>query len=121
MVGEYNKVIGYKRANWTLAAFFRIGYLFETFSKALLNAPCPPEVKKLGPEACDLYREQIEQKVSSVDEEAVKRYDTTLSKAGELGVPNEWTKQARDCAHNYKPDRFPLIKDEHIELQMENP
>jgi tetratricopeptide (TPR) repeat protein len=121
MVTEYNKVIAYKRANWMLASYFRIGYMFETFSKALLNAPCPPEVKKLGPEACDVYREQIEQQVASVDEEAVKRYDVTLSKAGELGVSNEYTRMARDRAHNYKPDRFPLIKDEHIEQQMESP
>ncbi len=78
-VAEYNKILQYKRANWTLAAYFRTGYLFETFSKALLGAPCPPEVKKLGPEGCDLYREQIEQAVASVDEEAVKRYGVTLA------------------------------------------
>ena len=43
------------RATWTLAAYFRTGYLYETFSKALLDAPCPPEVKRLGAGACDIY------------------------------------------------------------------
>ncbi len=118
MVDEYNKVIGYRRANWTLAAYFRIGYVYETFSKALLGAPCPPEVKKLGPEGCDIYREQIEQAVSSVDEEAVKRYGVTLQKAGELGVSNEWTRLARVRANQYKPDVFPMTKDEHIEMEL---
>lgn len=117
LVDEYNKVIAYRRANWTLAAYFRIGYLYETFSKALLAAPCPPEVKKLGPEGCDIYREQIEQAVASVDEEAVKRYGVTLQKAGELGVSNEWTRLARIRANQYKPDVFPMTKDEHIEME----
>ncbi len=117
LVDEYNKVIGYRRANWTLAAYFRIGYLYETFSKALLAAPCPPEIKKLGPEGCDIYREQIEQAVASVDEEAVKRYGVTLQKAGELGVSNEWTRLARIRANQYKPDVFPMTKDEIIEME----
>jgi tetratricopeptide (TPR) repeat protein len=121
LVAEYSKVINFRRASWTLAAYFRTGYLFETFSKALLAAPCPPEVKKLGPEACDIYRDQIEQTVAGVDEEAVKRYGVTLQKAGELGVSNEWTRLARTRANAYKPDVFPMVKDEHIDTQMENP
>ena len=118
-VAEYNKVLTFKRASWTLAAYFRTGYMYETFSKALLAAPCPPEVKKLGPEGCDVYREQIEQAVSQVDDEAVKRYGTTLEQAGKLGVSNEWTRLARLRANQYKPDLFPLVKDERI--QMETP
>ncbi|HEU5478226.1 MAG TPA: hypothetical protein VFU90_00260, partial [Candidatus Tumulicola sp.] len=120
-VGEYNKVMSFRRANWTLAAYFRTGYLYETFSKALLNAPCPPEVKRLGADACDIYRDQIEQTVAGVDEEAVKRYGVTLQKAGEFGVSNEWTKLARTRANAYKPDVFPMTKDERIDMQLESP
>ncbi len=121
MVTEYNKVIGFRRATWTLAAYFRIGYLYETFSKALLAAPCPPEIKRLGADACDIYRDQIEQAVAGVDEEAVKRYGVTLQKAGELGVSNEWTRLARTRANAYKPDVFPMVKDERIDMQLESP
>ncbi|HEX4462506.1 MAG TPA: tetratricopeptide repeat protein, partial [Polyangia bacterium] len=121
LVADYNKVIGFRRASWTLAAYFRTGYIYETFSKALLGAPCPPEVKKLGAEGCDIYRDQIEQTVAGVDEEAVKRYGVTLQKAGELGVSNSWTRLARTRANAYKPEVFPMVKDEHIDMQMENP
>lgn len=121
LVADYNKVISFKRATWTLAAYFRTGYLFETFSKALLAAPCPPEVKRLGADACDIYRDQIEQTVAGVDDEAVKRYGVTLQKAGELGVSNEWTKLARTRANAYKPDVFPMTKDERIDMQLESP
>ena len=121
LVTEYNKVIGFRRATWTLAAYFRTGFLYETFSKALLAAPCPPEVKRLGADACDIYRDQIEQAVAGVDDEAVKRYGVTLQKAGELGVSNEWTRLARTRANAYKPDVFPMVKDERIDMQLETP
>jgi hypothetical protein len=44
-----------------------------------------------------------------------------LQKAGELGVSNEWTKLARLRANAYKPDVFRLVKDERVDMQMENP
>ena len=47
MVAEYNKVIAYRRATWTLAAYFRTGYLYETFSKALLGAPARPKSSRV--------------------------------------------------------------------------
>ncbi|MDW8280729.1 MAG: tetratricopeptide repeat protein [Myxococcales bacterium] len=119
LVAEYNKVLAYKRANWTLAAYFRTGYLFEVYAKALLNAPCPPEVKRLGVEACDVYRNQIEEKVSSVEDEAVKRYEITLEQAGKLGVANEWTRLARQKANAYRPEKFPLVKDERVDMQLD--
>jgi tetratricopeptide (TPR) repeat protein len=129
MVTEYNKVIGYKRATWTLAAYFRIGFVYEFLSKALaatLQLPCPAEIKKkFKQEGCDVYAEQlqkqIEEIVSGVDEEVIKRYGVTLEQAGKLGVSNEWTKLARLRANAYSPDKFPMTKDEHIDFQMENP
>ena len=128
MVAEYNKVITFKRATWTLAAYFRIGFVYEFLSKALvatMQLPCPPEIKKkFKQEGCDVYaqelQKQIEEIVSGVDEEAVKRYGVTLEQAGKLGVSNEWTKLARTRANAYKPDQFPMTKDEHIDMQMES-
>ncbi len=120
LIVEYGKILAYKRASWTLGAYFRTGYLAEAYSKALLGAPCPDEVKRLGGDSCDQYREGIEKQVSEYDDEAVKRYGVTLTEAGKLGVSNEWTKLARIRANAYKPDEFPLVKDERVDLQLEN-
>lgn len=117
-VVEYDKVLGYKRANWTLAAYFRMGYVFELYGKALLAAPCPPEVKRLGAEACDLYRTKIEENVAGIEDKAVARYVVTLEQAGRLGVANTWTKLARTRANAYRPEQFPLSKDEHVAQQL---
>ena len=117
-VTEYDKVLGYKRANWTLAAYFRMGFVFELYAKALLGAPCPPEVKRLGAEACDMYRTKIEESVSGIEEKAVARYVVTIEQAGRLGVANTWTKLARTRANAYRPEQFPLVKDEHVAQQL---
>ena len=59
--------------------------------------------------------------MASVDEEVVKRYRTTLEQAAKFGVSNEWTRLARQKANAYKPDEFPMIKDERVDFQMESP
>lgn len=117
----YESVLTYRRATWALAAYFRQAYIRELFSRALLGAPCPPEVKKLGEDACDVYTQQIEQLVSGVDDQALKRYRATLEQAARLGVSNDWTRLARQKANAYNPTEFPLVKDEKIEMQLEDP
>ena len=81
-------------------------------------APCPPEVKRLGAEACDLYRTKIEESVAGIEEKAVARYVVTIEQAGRLGVANAWTKLARTRANAYRPEQFPLVKDEHVAQQL---
>ena len=125
----YNRAIAYKRITWALAGFYRIGYIEELLSRQLgsvANAPCPKDImKKYKQEGCDIYLQQlaeaIEKKVQPVDEEVVKRYRVTLEQGAKLGAANEWTRQARIRAHTYKPEEFPLTKDELIQFQLEEP
>ena len=138
MTQLYNKVIPLKRATWLLASYFRIGYVYELLSKnvsAILQAPPPKEIldkqKKLDKagvtdvSAIDLYTQQIQDQigpqVEAIDAEVVKRYRTVLDQASKLGVSNDWTKLARQKANAYKPDEFPMLKDEKVLFQMETP
>lgn len=113
-IGEYEKVLGFRRANWTLAAYFRMGYVTELYSKALLAAPCPSEVRRLGESACGMYRTKIEENVAQIEEKAVERYAVTLEQAGRLGVGNTWTREARVRLSGYRPDKYPLLHDERV-------
>jgi len=129
MSEEYSKILGYKRATWMLAAYFRIGYVYELISKSLaatLQLPCPSEIKrKFKQEGCDVYMQElqnaIEKQLGPIDEEVVKRYAATIEQAGKLGASNEWTKLARSRANAYNPEKFPMVKDERVELQMDYP
>ena len=125
----YDKAISFRRATWALAAYFRIGYCYELLSRqlgAVANAPCPKDIeRKYKQEGCDIYLQQltevIEKQVAPIDEEVVKRYRVTLEQAAKFGASNEWTRLARNRANAYKPDEFPLVKDERVDLQLENP
>lgn len=114
VAAEYEKILAFRRATWTLAAYYRMGYVFELYAKALLAAPCPPEVRRLGEGACGLYRTKIEENVSQIEEQAVARYTVTLEQAGRLGVANAWTREARLRLSAYRPDRFPAAHDERV-------
>src|SRR6185503_17169651 len=61
---DYGTVKNFRRPEWTVAAQYRIGYLYEKAAKALLDAPVPAEVSRLGPEAEDIYRGQIQENVT---------------------------------------------------------
>lgn len=118
-IGDYEKVLTFRRATWTLAAYFRMGYVTELYAKALLAAPCPPEVRRLGEGACSLYRTKIEENVAQIEEKAVARYAVTIEQAGRFGVGNSWTKEARARLSAYRPDKYPLLHDEHIAQGLE--
>jgi TolA-binding protein len=112
----YRDVWRFKRINWTLASMYRQGAVFEHFSQTLVKSPCPTQIKRLGDEACDLYREAIEKEVESIEAEALKRYKRTLDEAKKFGVANEWTKKALGRLNAYKPNDYPLLKDERIDV-----
>jgi len=113
-IGEYEKVLSFRRATWTLAAYYRMGYVTELYAKALLAAPCPTEVRRLGESACGLYRTKIEENVSQIEEKAIARYAVTLEQAGRLGVGNTWTREARARLTSYRPDKYPQLHDERV-------
>ena len=71
-----------------------------------------------GAEACDLYKNKIEENVAGIEEKALQHYAVTLEQAQKLGVSNQWTKLARQRANAYKPDTYPLTKDEHVAKQL---
>jgi hypothetical protein len=117
IAAEYNKVIAYQRPTWALAASSRLGFVVEVVRRAFaaaLELPCPPDVKRLGQEGCDLYsgqiREHLEPMIATLDEEAVKRYALTIERGKSLGISNEWTAQAATRAHALRPERFPTTE-----------
>lgn len=113
-VAEYEKVLGYRRATWMLASYYRMGYLFELFAKALLGAPCPAEVKKLGEGACELYRTKIEESVAQIEDQAVSRYVVALDQAAKLGVSSVWTRETRSRLSAYRPDKYPSRHEDRV-------
>ena len=111
---KYQKVYAYQNLEWSMAAGFREGNLFQEFAKALYNASVP---FKEGSEEWDIYRGQLDDIAVPLEDEAVKKYELIVKKAREAKIVNDWTKRALEELNKYKPQDYPLFKEEreHIE------
>jgi tetratricopeptide (TPR) repeat protein len=127
---EYAKVWEYKDATWTLASFLRQGDIFYEFAQKLIyQAEHPPadviklekKVCKLNPDDCGTveaqYKDGILEFVTPIEDEAKKAWKSTLDRAAQLGVTNQYVKKARENLSRYLPDEFPFVKDERIGLE----
>lgn len=109
----YIDIFPYKALDWTFAGYFRIGNIYQEFAKTLYAAPVPDA---LSEEEQDVYMTELEDAGLKYENTAIERYETTLAKARELKVSNEWTRKALENINKYKPAEYPLLKEEKIVL-----
>jgi len=107
----YDKVVAYKRAEWTLAAFYRKGYILERFAETILATPVPPEVKRLGEEAVASYQDQLSGLTVALEDKAVETYTQAFQAAKQFRVSNEWTKKTLESLNRYRPKEYPMLKE----------
>ena len=115
---SYQRVLRFKQIDWTLAALFRIGQLYQDFADKLINAPCPQDVrraaKRMGAtadEVCSEYRILLEERAASIEDKAVQAFETTVQKAREFQMVNKWTKQTLVALNRLRRSLWPLQKD----------
>lgn len=106
---RYADVIPYKSFEWTLAAFYRLGQIYQLFAEALYDAPIP---ESFNEEEEDVYRTMLEDTALPIEDEAVKRFEQAYEKAREFRITNEWTKRILTSLNKYKPADYPLFKEE---------
>jgi len=105
----YAGILPYKAVDWTVAAFFRMGQVWQLLAKAVFDAPIP---ESLDEETQDVYRSQLEDIAAQWENTAIERYETTIQNARQLNVMNEWTKKTLEALNQYKPAEYPLFKEE---------
>lgn len=115
---QYMGVVKFKQINWTLAALFRIGQLYDRFADSLINAPCPIDVKRTAKdigatedEVCMEYRILLEEKAVNIEDKAVLAYETTINRAREFQVVNAWTKKTLVALNRLRRQQWPLQQD----------
>lgn len=106
---RYADVLQYKSFGWTLAAFYRLGHVYQLFAEKLYDAPIP---EGFSPDEEDLYRTELEDLALPIEDEAVKRFEQAYSKAVEFKITNEWSKRILASLNKYKPSDYPLFKEE---------
>lgn len=109
LTGKYEEVYAYGSLEWTMAAAYRIGKMYQDFATSLYNVPIP---FREDSEEYEIYRTQLEDIAIPLEDEAIRRYEATIAKARADKIVNEWTKATLEELNKYKPAEYPLYHEE---------
>lgn len=93
VIKSYAKAAKYRIAEWTTAASFRIGQVFEEFANALLTSPIP---EGLTPDELVAYELQIKDMALPFQKKALETYTANVNRAEKNNVNNTWVSKSRD-------------------------
>ena len=106
-------------AEWTTAALYQIGHVYESFAKSLRDSPAPPEVKTDDQKAD--YTSQIEEFAVPMEERSLDAYENGWKKALDLGIYNQWTAKMRDALGRLNSELYPAFKETGFEVRSQAP
>lgn len=101
-------------AEWSTAALFQIGRAYESFAKALRDAPPPANLSEADKAA---YQEQIDGFVVPIEERALDAYENGWKRAVELGIFNQWTAKMRESLGRLNGELYPPLKEVGFEVR----
>jgi TolA-binding protein len=106
-------------AEWTTAALFQIGHMYEAFAKALRDSPPPPEVKTEDQKAD--YQSQIEEFAVPMEERSLDAYENGWKKAIDLGIYNQWTAKMREALGRLNSELYAPFRETGFEVRSQGP
>lgn len=106
-------------AEWTTAALYQVGHMYEAFAKALRESAPPPEVKSEEQKA--EYQAQIEEFAVPMEERGLDAYENGWKKALELGIYNQWTAKMRDALGRLNSELYPPFNETGFEVRSQGP
>ena len=106
-------------AEWTTAALYQIGHMYEAFAKSLRDSPPPAEVKTEDQKAD--YQSQIEEFAVPMEERSLDAYENGWKEANKLGIYNQWTAKMRDALGRLNSELYPPFKETGFEVRSQAP
>lgn len=106
-------------AEWTTAALYQIGHMYEEFAKALRDSPPPPDAKTEDQKA--EYQSQIEEFAVPMEERSLDAYENGWKRAIELGIYNQWTARMREALGRLNSELYPPFGETGFEVRSQGP
>jgi tetratricopeptide (TPR) repeat protein len=106
-------------AEWTTAALYQIGHMYEAFAKSLRDSPPPPEVKTEDQKTD--YESQIEEFAVPMEERSIDAFENGWKKAMDLGIYNQWTAKMRDALGRLNGELYPPFKETGFDVRSQGP
>ena len=105
-------------AEWTTASLYQVGYIYESFAKALYSSP-PPDT--LNDAQKEQYSMQIDEFVIPIEERAIEAYESGWLKAVKLGIFNSWTAKMREALGRLLTEVYPPLHEVGFKLRDKGP
>jgi hypothetical protein len=105
-------------AEWTTAALYQVGRTYESFAKAMKDAPPPAGLSDADKEQ---YQIQIDSFVVPIEEKSLDAYENGWKKAVELGIYNQWTAKMREALGRLNAELYPPFKEVGFEVRSQGP
>ena len=118
LVTEFNAVTELGSAEWTMAAYFMLGRIYQAFADKLYTVPIPEEIAD-DPDLSDVYQMELEDVASQFEDEAVSNWQVAMEVARQTGIVNEWTIRIISELNRYLGSEFPLFKEEIEFMQLD--
>ena len=105
-------------AEWSTAALYQIGFTYESFAKALKDAPPPSTLSDADKEA---YKQQIDEFVVPIEERSLDAYENGWKKAIELAIYNQWTAKMREALGRLNGELYPPLREVGFDVRSQGP
>ena len=97
---EYFNTMRSRNAEWSAAAGYRIGNMYDAFWDAIMTAPVPPPSSPLEGELLELYhdeyRNSLARLVKPLIRHSIRYWELTLQMVERTGVESEWTRRIEE-------------------------
>jgi TolA-binding protein len=107
----FEAILGYKNANRSTCAMWRIGLTYQEFSKSLMEAPVP---KGLTPDEEQVYKIKLQERALPIEEKAFAAFAQALKLGSEQNVFNTCVQKAGEALATARPEEFPSVKEDSV-------
>lgn len=111
LVEGYTAIIELNSAEWTLAAYYMVGRVYQAFADKLYAVPIPDEIAD-DEDLAFAYQLELEDVASRFEDEAVANWRVAMEVGSQSGLVNEWTISTIRELNRYLGSEFPLFKEE---------
>lgn len=111
LADRFNAVIELGSAEWTMAAYFMVGRIYQAFADKMYSVPIPDEIAD-DDLMVEAYQLELEDFASRFEDEAVANWRVAIEVARNIGIVNEWTIRTIRELNRYLGTEFPLYKEE---------
>jgi tetratricopeptide (TPR) repeat protein len=106
VITAYGKSAEYGIAEVTTAATFRLGEVYQQFSRDLMDSERPANLDEL---ALEQYELLLEEQVYPFEEKAIELYEANASRSAD-GVYDEWVRKSFEALAKLMPARYAKLE-----------